>query len=44
MLGEIESCLLNYLARTGSLDDSLLKALILVREIIQDFEIILAKE
>ena len=43
MLGEIESNLLNYLARTGSLDDSLLRSLIMVREIIQDFEITLAK-
>ena len=43
MLGEIERELVHYLARTGSLDDSLLKALILIREIIQDFEITLAK-
>jgi len=43
MLAEIEANLLNYLARTGSLDDSLLRSLILVREVIQDFEIILAK-
>lgn len=43
MLGEIERELVHYLARTGSLDDSLLRSLILVREIIQDFEITLAK-
>lgn len=43
MLAEIEANLLNYLARTGSLDDGLLKALILAREITKDFEILVAK-
>lgn len=43
MLAEIESNLLNFLARSGSLDDGLLRSLILVREIIQDFEILVAK-
>ena len=43
MLTDAEGHLLHYLARTGSMDDSLLKALILIREIIQDFEITLAK-
>ena len=43
MLTDAEGHLLHYLARTGSMDDSLLKALILIREIIQDFEILVAK-
>jgi len=43
MLAEAERELVHYLAKTGSLDDGLLKALVLLREITKDFEILVAK-